>query len=45
MAGICESCGKVTEKLRTCDMCGSQICPDCDQRSGCKECGGVRTIE
>ncbi|MDY6770553.1 MAG: orotate phosphoribosyltransferase [Candidatus Nanohaloarchaea archaeon] len=45
MAGICESCGEVTEKLHTCDMCGAQVCSDCMKPSGCKVCGGVRKIE
>ncbi|MFB6265827.1 MAG: hypothetical protein ABEI07_01955 [Candidatus Nanohaloarchaea archaeon] len=40
MAGTCDRCGKVSENLATCEVCGSTVCPEHKRDYGCEVCRG-----
>ncbi|MDY6768889.1 MAG: hypothetical protein SVW02_02155 [Candidatus Nanohaloarchaea archaeon] len=40
MAGTCDRCGEVSERLVSCEACGARVCPEHVQDYGCDVCHG-----
>lgn len=40
MVGVCDHCGEAVEKLVSCEMCGSRVCPAHKREFGCAVCKG-----
>ncbi|MDY6766340.1 MAG: hypothetical protein SVW77_03140 [Candidatus Nanohaloarchaea archaeon] len=40
MAGTCDHCGEVSEKLVSCEVCGATVCPAHTREHGCDVCKG-----